>query len=45
MNKWAEGFCVSFEAPNGDTGREVIYALHMQTKEDAQALARLLQRA
>ena len=28
-----------------DTGREVIYALHMQTKEDAQALARLLQRA
>ena len=45
VNKWAEGFCVSFEAPNGDTGREVIYAFHMQTKEDAQALARLLQRA
>jgi len=42
INKWAEGECVSFEASDGDTGSEVVYAFHMQTTEDAQALARLL---
>lgn len=44
INSLAEGICVSFEAADGDTGREVVYALHMQTREDAQALAGLLER-
>jgi hypothetical protein len=44
INSLAKGFCVSFEAPDGDQGREVVYALHMQTQEDAQALAALLER-
>ena len=39
VNQWAEGFCVSFEAPDGEKGKEVVYALHMRTKEDAQSLA------
>lgn len=39
----AEGYCVSFETPDGDTGRDAVYAFHMRTKEDAQALARLLE--
>jgi hypothetical protein len=43
INSLAEGFCVSFEAPDGDTGREVVYALHMQTSEEARALAGLLE--
>lgn len=44
INSLAEGLCVSFEAPDGETGREVVYALHMQTREQAQALAHLLNR-
>ena len=44
INSLAEGFCVSFEAPDGETGREVVYALHMHSREDAQALAALLER-
>jgi hypothetical protein len=42
LNQMAEGYCVSFEAPDGETGRKVVYALHMQTKEIAQSLAGLL---
>ena len=42
LNRLAEGYCVSFEAADGDTGRDVVYALHMQTKEKARALAGLL---
>ena len=42
VNKWAEGYCVSFEAPAGDEGREAVYALHMGTTENAQTLAGLL---
>jgi len=44
INSLAKGFCVSFEAPDGETGREVVYALHMHSREDAQALAGLLER-
>ena len=43
VNQWAEGYCVSFEAPGGEDSGEVVYALHMRTQEDAQALADLLQ--
>lgn len=42
IDSLAAGVCVSFEAPDGGTGREVVYALHMQTREDANALAGLL---
>ena len=41
INQMAGEFVVSFEAPGGETGRDVVYALHMQTTEDAQALGRL----
>ena len=44
INSLAEGFCVSFEAPDSETGREVVYALHMHTRADAQALAGLIER-
>ena len=43
VNKWAEGFCVSFEAPDGEKGKEVVYALHMRTEEDARSLRKLLE--
>jgi len=43
LNQMAEGYCVSFEAPDGETGRDTVYALHMQTKEIAQSLAGLLE--
>jgi hypothetical protein len=42
INSLAEGFCVSFEAPSGKSGREVVYAMHMQSQDKAQTLARLL---
>jgi hypothetical protein len=42
VNKWAEGYCVSFEAPDGEKGKEVVYALHMRTEEDARSLKKLL---
>ncbi len=38
----AEGGCVSFEAPDGKTGRDAVYAFNMQTVEDAKALSGLL---
>ncbi len=38
----SEGGCVSFEAPDGKTGRNAVYALNMQTAEDAKALSGLL---
>jgi hypothetical protein len=41
VNQWAEGYCVSFEGPNG----EGVCAFHMRTQEDARALAALLQRS
>jgi hypothetical protein len=42
LNQAAGGICVSFEAPDGETGADAVYALHMQTKEIAQSLADLL---
>lgn len=41
INMGAEG-CVSFEAPDGETGRDAVYAFHMQMEQDAYALAGLL---
>ena len=43
IKSMAEGYCVSFEAPDGETGQDVVYALHMRTPEDAQELAALLE--
>jgi len=43
INKMAEGYTVSFEAPDGETDGDAVYALHMQTREAAQALVRLLE--
>ena len=43
INKMAEGYAVSFEAPDGERNGSAVYALHMQTKEEAQALVRLLE--
>jgi hypothetical protein len=43
LNRMAEGYCVSFEAPDRETGRDAVYALHMQTREMAQSLADLLE--
>jgi len=43
INRMAEGYAVSFEAPDGETHGDAVYALHMQTKEEAQALVRLLE--
>ena len=42
VNQWAEGYCVSFEAPNGDTRGNGVYALHVVSKEAARVLADLL---
>ncbi len=39
VNKAAEGFCVSFEAPQfGDHGREKVFAFHMQSRRQAEKL-------
>ena len=43
INTMAEGYAVSFEAPDGERDGDAVYALHMQTKEEAQALVRLLE--
>ena len=45
INKMAEGYTVSFEASDGETDGDAVYALHMQTEEEAQALVRLLDKA
>jgi hypothetical protein len=42
INAMAKGLAVSFEAPDEVTGRDVVYALHMRTPEDASALAMAL---
>jgi hypothetical protein len=39
VNKMADGYCVSFEAPDGERDGEVVYALHMRSREDARRLA------
>jgi hypothetical protein len=43
INKMAEGYAVSFEAPAGDVVGDAVYAFHMHTTEEAGELARLLQ--
>jgi hypothetical protein len=43
VNQAAKDYCVSFEAPDGETGEDAVYAFHMQTQEDAQVLVRALQ--
>jgi len=43
INAMSVGLCVSFEAPDEATGRDGIFALHMRTPADAQALAKALQ--
>jgi hypothetical protein len=42
VNKGAEGFTVSFEAPEGDSPRDVTYAIQFHKTEDAEALVKLL---
>ena len=39
INKMADGYCVSFEAPDGERQGEGVYALHMRSKEDASSVA------
>lgn len=43
INRMSEGHCVSFEAPAGDTKGDAVYAFHMDTENEAQALGRLLE--
>jgi hypothetical protein len=42
LNRMSQGYCVSFEAPDSETGRDVVYALHMRTEEAAEELTALL---
>ncbi|MGD2145843.1 MAG: hypothetical protein PVH41_04015 [Anaerolineae bacterium] len=42
LNQMSKGYCVSFEAPDRQTGRDAVYALHMRTEEEAETLAELL---
>ncbi len=42
VNKMSEGYCVSFEAPDGEFGGDKVYALHMRSNEDALRLAESL---
>ncbi|MFC1907367.1 hypothetical protein ACFLW8_04710 [Chloroflexota bacterium] len=43
LNKASEGRVVSFEAPDGDTGKDAVYAFYMRIEDDPKALARLLE--
>ena len=43
INKLSEGLVVSFEAPDGETGKDAVYAFLMPNKDKAQALAKLLE--
>ena len=43
LNKSSEGRVVSFEAPDGDTGKDAVYAFYMRKGDDPKALARLLE--
>lgn len=43
INQMAGEYVISFQAPDGATGKDAVYALHMQTTEEAQALGRLLE--
>ena len=39
INAMSIGLCVSFEAPDEAAGGDGVFALHMRTPADAQALA------
>jgi len=43
INKLSEGLVVSFEAPDGETGKDAVYAFLLPNKDKAQALAKLLE--
>ena len=43
INKISEWLVVSFEAPDGETGKDAVYAFLMPNKDKAQALASLLE--
>ena len=43
LNKSSDGRVVSFEAPDGDTGKDAVYAFYMRIEDDPQDLARLLE--
>ncbi len=43
INKLSEGLVVSFEAPDDETGTEVVYALLTSNNETARSLANLLE--
>jgi hypothetical protein len=42
INMVIEGMCVSFEAPDNVTGKDVVYAFHMHSKEETKNLVDLL---
>ncbi|MFC1946327.1 hypothetical protein ACFLXY_00230 [Chloroflexota bacterium] len=43
LNKASEGRVVSFEAPDGDTGKDAVYAFYLRIEDDPKVLARLLE--
>ena len=43
LNKSSEGRVVSFEAPDGDTGKDAVYAFYLHKEDDPRALARVLE--
>jgi len=43
LNKSSEGRVVSFEAPDGDTSKDAVYAFYMRIEDDPQDLAKLLE--
>ena len=43
LNKSSEGRVVSFEAPDGQTAKDSVYAFYMRKEDDPRTLARLLE--
>jgi hypothetical protein len=44
MNRISPGYIVSFEAPDQQTGKNVVYALMLWNEEDAQSLENILRK-
>ena len=42
INMMSEGLCVSFEAPDSVTGKDVVFAFHMHSKEEIKTFVDLL---
>jgi tRNA U34 5-carboxymethylaminomethyl modifying GTPase MnmE/TrmE len=42
INKISEGLCVSFEAPDSITGKDVVYAFLLHSKEETKTFVNLL---